>query len=195
MDSKEIHFNALNLALSEHDPRYVITKTEQEHIYEGMTTRSKLEVLTKKKGLPASSYDDIWESKQRYTAKLFKSVGKDHQLIVLLDIIKNNGIKIGVASNSIRETLDTCLKNLGILKFIDISLSNEDVTNPKPNAEIYKACMDHLGSDKTSTVIYEDSDIGQEAARSSGAHLIPVYNRSSINLSLIQEGIEYLAKH
>lgn len=72
VDSKEIHFNALNLALSEYDSRYVITKTEQEHIYEGMTTRSKLEVLTKKKGLPVSSYQDIWESKQKYTAKLFK---------------------------------------------------------------------------------------------------------------------------
>jgi HAD superfamily hydrolase (TIGR01509 family) len=195
VDSKETHFNALNLALSDYDPKYVISKTEQEHVYEGMTTKSKLDVLTMKKGLPTSAYSDIWKSKQRYTAKLFHGIGIDQELIVLLNIIKSQGIKIGVASNSIRETLDTCLSNLGILKLIDVSLSNEDVTKPKPNPEIYLSCMEALGATADATVIYEDSDIGQEAARSSGGHLIPVYNRSGINLITIHEGIDYLAKH
>lgn len=195
VDSKDIHFNALNLALSEYDPKYVITKIEQEHVYEGMTTKSKLEILTKKKGLPVGAYLDIWESKQNYTAKLFKSVGQDQELVVLLGIIKDHGIKIGVASNSIRETLDTCLTNLGILKFIDVSLSNEDVFSPKPDPEIYNTCIKLLGSDKDNAVIYEDSDIGREAAKASGAHLIPVYNRSSIDLSLIQKGIKYLEQN
>jgi HAD superfamily hydrolase (TIGR01509 family) len=192
VDSKEIHFNALNLALSDYDSKYIITKMEQQHVYEGMTTRSKLEILTKKKGLPISAYDSIWKNKQRYTAKLFRSIELDSALIVLFKIIRGHGIKIGVASNSIRETLDTCLNNLGLSKYIDVSLSNEDIPRPKPSPDIYEMCMTMLGTNSSTTVIYEDSEIGQEAARASGAKLIPVYNRDSLNLFTIQEGIDYL---
>ena len=193
VDSKEIHFNALNLALSDFDSKYVITQQEQEHIYEGMTTRSKLDILTKRKGLPAYVHEQIWDNKQKYTAKLFQGIGKDPELSLLFKLIKDYGIMIGVASNSIRETLDTCLDRLGISYYVDISLSNEDVRNPKPNPEIYSKCMTLLVSDPAHTVIYEDSEIGQQAAVASGAHLIPVYNRNSINHSSIRKGIEYLA--
>ena len=192
VDSKEIHFDALNLALSDYDGKYIITKEEQSKIYEGLTTRSKLEILTKTKGLPTDAYDDIWENKQRYTAKLFQSVGKDFPLVMLFNVIKDKDFKIGVASNSIRDTLDTCLSNLGISDLVDVSLSNEDVENPKPNPEIYLKAMSLLGSSAKTSVIYEDSDIGQSAAIASGAYLVPVYNRSAINFSTIMKGIDYV---
>lgn len=195
VDSKEIHFNALNLALSDYDPKYVITQFEQEHIYEGMTTSSKLDILTKRKGLPVEAYETIWTNKQNYTATLFQSLGRDQELVTLFRLIRSHGIKIGVASNSIRKTLDTCLKLLGIEEYVDYSLSNEDVKRPKPDPQIYWRCMDYLMVDEKNTIIYEDSDIGQQAAIASGAKLFPVYNRSSINLSSIQEGISYLEQN
>lgn len=195
VDSKEIHFNALNLALSDYDKRYIITQEEQEKFYEGLTTRSKLDILNKTKGLPEEAYQSIWENKQLYTSKLFQSIGTDVALIMMLSAIKDRGFKIGVASNSIRDTLDTCLSNLGLLGIVDISLSNEDVTNPKPNPEIYTKTMSLLGSIPETTVIYEDSEIGQAAAIASGAFLIPVYNRNSLDYRLIQKGVEYFAKH
>lgn len=192
VDSKEIHFNALNLALSDYDEKYIITKEEQDNIYEGLTTRSKLDILTKTKGLPVEAYDDIWNNKQKYTAKLFQSIGKDFPLAMLLNVIKDKGFKIGVASNSIRDTLDTCLNNLGISELIDVALSNEDVNNPKPNPEIYLKAMSLLGSSPETSVIYEDSEIGQAAAIASGAHLVPVYNRSNLNFSTILKGVDYV---
>lgn len=195
VDSKEIHFNALNLALSDYDQKYVITQEEQDRFYEGLTTRSKLDILTKTKGLPQESYEDIWQNKQRYTAKLFQGIGKDTPLVMLFSVIKENGFKIGVASNSIRDTLDTCLSNLGIADLVDVSLSNEDVENPKPNPEIYIKIMELLGSTPETSVIYEDSDIGQTAAMASGAYLVPVYNRSSINFSAISRGMFYVKQN
>ena len=192
VDSKEIHFNALNLALSDYDKRYVITQEEQEKFYEGLTTRSKLEILNKTKGLPKEAYEIIWKNKQAYTSKLFQSIGTDVSLIMLLSVIKDKGFKIGVASNSIRDTLDTCLSNLGLLGIVDVSLSNEDVANPKPDPEIYIKIMNLLGSTPETSVIYEDSEIGQAAAKASGAYLVPVYNRDSVNYTTISKGIEYV---
>ena len=38
VDSKKIHFDSLNAALSEIDLRYVISEIEQSQVYEGLPT-------------------------------------------------------------------------------------------------------------------------------------------------------------
>lgn len=54
IDSKEIHFNALNLALKEFGNEFIISRDEQNSTFEGLTTKSKLNILTKTKNLPES---------------------------------------------------------------------------------------------------------------------------------------------
>lgn len=192
IDSREIHFNALNLALSNIDNRYVITQEDQANIFEGLTTRSKMDILTKMRGLPVELHQTVWEDKQRYTAILFLGTSIDNELVTLFRIIKSRGILIGVASNSIRETLDTCLTRLGISSLVDVSLSNEDVQQPKPSPEIYNECMSRLGVSPDECVVVEDSEIGRTSAMLSGAKMLPVNNRQDVNFELIQKGIDYL---
>lgn len=186
IDSKEIHFNALNLALDEFGSDLIITRKEQDNIFEGLTTKAKLDILTKIKGLPSDLHDDVWKLKQEYTAKLFESTSLDEDLISLFRMIKSKGIKIAVASNSIRKTLNTCLKSLGIWDYVDYSLSNEDVRLPKPDPQIYWRCMDYLMVEDKHTVIFEDSDIGLRAAYASGARVEKVANRKDITFERIE---------
>lgn len=192
VDSKEIHFNALNLALSEIDPKFVISQDEQAKIFEGLTTNSKLEILTTLKGLDQRLHKDVWLSKQKITANLFRSIGLDQELRYLFEYIRLHNICIGVASNSIRVTLDACLDAIGVSDLVDSSLSNEDVAMPKPSPEIYNETMRILHSVPRRTIIFEDSDIGKIAAKESGAMLIPVANRSEINLELIMKAVDKL---
>ena len=180
IDSKEIHFNALNLALSEFGDDYVISRKEQDTVFEGLTTNVKLDILTKTKGLPIDLHENIWRRKQEYSAKLFESTSKDEDLVNIFRFIKSRGIKIAVASNSIRQTLDTCLESLGVAGYVDYSLSNEDVEFPKPNPEIYNKCMEHLKGTTENTVIFEDSEIGLRAALATGAKVEKVLNRKNI---------------
>lgn len=189
IDSKEIHFNALNLALDEFGSDLMITRKEQDNIFEGLTTKAKLDILTKIKGLPSELHDDVWQLKQQYTATLFESISVDQDLISLFRMIKSRGIKIGVASNSIRKTLDTCLNSLGIVEYIDYSLSNEDVKVPKPDPQIYRKCMEYLMAEDSQTVIFEDSEIGLRAATSSGARVEKVQSRKDITFERIERVI------
>lgn len=189
VDSKELHYDALNLALKSVNEKYVISRQEQATIFEGMTTRSKLDILSHTRGLPRELHNYIWNLKQQYSAAMFEDLPKDEDLIGIFKSIFDQGILIGVASNSIRETLDTCLSNLGILKFISVSLSNEDVANPKPNPEIYNKCMLMLGSVPTSTIVFEDSIIGIQAAKQSGAFLVEVESRKDLTMRFVQEKI------
>lgn len=193
IDSKEIHFNALNLALSEINQIYVISKEEQAFTFEGLSTKAKLDILSYSKGLPKELHNVIWEKKQIYSSKMFQVFEKDEDLINLFKLIKSFNIKIGVASNAIRETVVGSLKSLGIYELVDYALSNEDVSNPKPNPEIYKSMISLLGSSPEKTIIFEDSEIGQAAAKASLAKLFPVTERKDISLTYISKAIAYLA--
>jgi beta-phosphoglucomutase-like phosphatase (HAD superfamily)/dTDP-glucose pyrophosphorylase len=192
IDSKEIHFNSLNLALSEIDESYVISKEEQASTFEGLSTKAKLDILSYSKGLPKELHNVIWEKKQIYSSEMFQVFERDEDLVSIFKLVKAFNVKIGVASNAIRETVVGSLKSLGIYEFVDYALSNEDVSNPKPNPEIYKTMISLLGSSPEKTIIFEDSDIGQAAARGSLAKLFPVTERKDINLSYISKAIEFL---
>lgn len=92
---------------------------------------------------------------------------------------------MAVATNAIRETLDNYLKKLKIKKYINLSLSNQDVTNTKPHPEIYLKCILKENLDPRETLILEDAPIGREAVIRSGAHLMPIKSIKDVNLKNI----------
>ena len=189
VDSKELHYDALNLALRSINEKYVISRRDQADIFEGMTTRSKLDILSHTKGLPRELHDYVWNLKQQYSAAMFEDLPKDQALIDTFKFISEQGIVIGVASNSIRETLTKCLQSLGVWRYVTISLSNEDVNNPKPNPEIYNKCMLMLGSVPTSTIVFEDSIIGIQAAKQSNAFVVEVGSRQNLTTRFVNDKI------
>lgn len=186
VDSKDLHYKALNMALADVNASYMISEQEQALTYEGLTTKAKLNILNVTKGLPKSKFAQVWNSKQLHTADLFSSLEVDAELADIFSYAKSSGALVGVVSNSIRKTLDVCLTRLGIFKYVDISISNEDVHEPKPNPEPYLLAIKNLGLDPASCAIFEDSDIGKRAALASGGLLIPIVNRKDLTLEKVQ---------
>ena len=70
--------------------------------------------------------------------------------------------KIAVATNAVYSTLKICLDKLGITKYIDYKLSNEDINNPKPNPEIYLKIFIKFGIYPSEALIVEDSHYGRK---------------------------------
>ena len=85
IDSKNIHFDALNKALALVDKLYVITEKEQETTYEGLPTNQKLQMLTKYKNLPTEFYDQISTNKQSFTKEMLNNTVIDSELIYFLN--------------------------------------------------------------------------------------------------------------
>ena len=185
VDSKKIHFDALNLALKEIDEKYVITEEQQEDMFEGLPTKEKLEILTNTRKLPRSEHEKIWKSKQEKSIQFFKELKKDNELIEIFRVIIENQVDIAVASNCIRETVEACLKSLGVIDYVKLYLSNEDVESPKPDPEIYLKAIKHFGCAPHFTTIFEDSRVGKTGAIASGSTLVSIENRSTINLDFI----------
>lgn len=192
VDSKEIHFNALNASLALVDPKYVITKDEQANIYEGLPTSLKLNMLSERKGLDKSLHKQIWSNKQNITLQLFANITRDEDLVSYISFIKSKGISVAVASNSIYETIDLCLISLGLRDLVDHVVSNEDVKFPKPHPEMYWRAMSFFGALADDTVIFEDSIVGRIAAIDSKGTLIKIKNRADLTLDKIEKAVTIL---
>ena len=183
LDSRELHYDALNNALRKFGEQYVITREEHLSKYDGLNTTKKLQMLTQDKGLHVDWYDDIWQEKQRQTFELIPTAPKNPDILEIMHKLNSKGWKIAVASNSIRETVKLSLLCMDIFNYVDYFVSNEDVFNPKPFPEMYWKCMTMLKALPKNTIIVEDSHIGREGALNSGAHLYPVKDAYDLNAS------------
>ena len=138
IDAREIHYEALNRAISLVGKEFIINKEEHLSTYDGLPTKNKLELLSKNKNLPTNKHSLIWDNKQKFTIEVInETVKEDERIKFILTELKKNGYKIYVASNSIKETIKTILLRKGFMEYIDSYYSNEDVKNPKPKSEIY----------------------------------------------------------
>ena len=189
VESRELHYIALNKALAEFGEQYVISREEHLCKYDALTTTMKLDRLTKEKGLPKEYHHKVWQLKQKKTLEEIDNFEIDHRIQNILKSFKDQDYIIACATNSIRATSKLMLIRKGFMEYIDFLYSNEDVKNAKPNSEMYLRCMIKAGVNPDQTVIIEDSHIGRKAAISSGAHLCAVKDSHDLTYDKIQDTI------
>ncbi len=188
IDSRELHYDALNEALRKIGQEYVISREEHLSTYDGLNTTRKLELLSEQKSLDRKYFNQIWQDKQNATFDLIRKLPANNTAKYIIEELKKKGWKVAVASNSIRETIRIALDTIGILGDVDYIVSNEDVKRTKPFPEMYWKCMTALNTLPKNTIIVEDSHIGRQGAIDSGAILYPVENANDLN------GIKFMDK-
>ena len=75
VDTKNIHFEALNLALKKFKFEQ-ISSDDHNKIFDGLPTLEKLKILNKKKKLPKDYFFRINKYKQKITSNLLKKKNK-----------------------------------------------------------------------------------------------------------------------
>jgi len=181
IDSRDVHYDALNNALIKINPKFVITREEHLSKYDGLGTTMKLKMLTELKGLPVEYHDQVWKQKQKETIDILQGLSENKTAIYIMKKLKKEGWKIAVASNSIRETIITALNAIGVIGYVEYIVSNEDVKHHKPYPEMYWKCMTALNALPQNTVIVEDSHIGRQGAIASGGHLYGIKDADDLD--------------
>jgi HAD superfamily hydrolase (TIGR01509 family) len=192
IDAKDWHYEALNQALSLFGME--INRDAHLSVYDGLPTRNKLEILSRSRNLPAKLQDLIGELKQQHTMKLIHSLCKpifSHRYA--LSRLRAEGYRIAVCSNSIRHTMDVMLDRADLLQFLEFYLSNEDVTRPKPDPEIYLAAMARMGLSPDCCLVVEDNENGIKSAKASGAHVLEVGSTVDVTYDRISRAIAHIA--
>ncbi|MDD3150915.1 MAG: HAD family phosphatase [Candidatus Gastranaerophilales bacterium] len=184
VDAKDWHYEALNKALELFG--FTISKYEHLVTYDGLPTSRKLEMLSLERGLPKGLHKFINRMKQFYTIELIFNKCKPvfyHEYA--LSNLKDMNYKLAVASNSVRQTVDLMMQKSKLQRYLDFSLSNEDVEDSKPNPEIYIKAIEKFGVKPEECLIVEDNENGIRAAKASGANLLIVESIQDVNLKNI----------
>jgi len=187
VDARELHYNALNKALESIDKKFIIPRDEHLSTYDGLSTTKKLNLLSENKKLPKELHDSVWRLKQEKTRQIIDGFSIDSRIQGILRSLKSEGYMIACATNSIRETAKLQLIRKGFFEYIDFMYSNQDVTNPKPNSEIYLRCMLRAQVNPNETLIIEDSHIGRKGAIASGGVLCGVKDTTDVTYDRIKK--------
>jgi HAD superfamily hydrolase (TIGR01509 family) len=188
IDARDWHYEALNRALGLLG--YEITRYEHLSTYDGLPTGRKLQMLTVERGLPAELHPFLNSLKQQYTLEFVATRCKpvfQHQF--MLARLEKAGYALGVASNSVRRTVEEMMERADLARYLDLMVSNEDVARGKPDPEIYLKAMRTLDVAPEECVIVEDNENGIRAATAAGAHVLVVEDPSQVTLDRVMDRI------
>lgn len=83
-------------------------------------------------------------------------------------------VPCAVGTNSERWRLDAVLEATGLDALFDVTVTADDVENPKPAPDIYLKAFDGIGVHPGDGLVIEDSPAGIGAAKATGAFVVAV---------------------
>jgi len=92
----------------------------------------------------------------------------------ILEFLKNNGIKVALASSTRYEVVMRELTQEGLVDYFDVIIGGDLVAKSKPEPDIFLKAIADLGETPEKCFIVEDSANGVRAAHASGAKPIMV---------------------
>jgi beta-phosphoglucomutase len=196
VDARDWHYEALNKALGIFG--YEISRYDHLVTFDGLPTKRKLEMLSLERAFPRQLHDFISTLKQIHTVDIIHQRCRPifHHEYALARL-KQSGFRIGLASNSIRMTIELMMKKAGLFDYLDVCLSNQDVERPKPDPQIYLEASRRLGLAPSECLVVEDNKNGIAAARSAGCAVFAVatvndvtYDRIALEVNRIEEEIK-----
>lgn len=188
IDAKEWHYESLNRALD----LFGMPISRYDHLttFDGLPTKKKLEMLSAEGYLPKQIHSFLNEMKQQYTMDLVHTQCKPtfiHQYA--LSKLKDQGFRIAVCSNSIRNTIEQMMDRAMLTPYIDLIVSNQDVSKGKPDPEMYLKAMSFFGLHHSECLIVEDNENGIKAAKAAQGHLLVVEDVHDVTYDNIMQKI------
>jgi beta-phosphoglucomutase len=87
-------------------------------------------------------------------------------VVPVLQYLKHNGQKIALGSAS--KNARPILEKVNILHFFDAIVDGNDVTNAKPDPEVFLRAAQLVGASASDSIVFEDSVAGVQAANIAG---------------------------
>lgn len=166
-DTSEVNYYAYRDALMpfgiELDKEYFVTQCNGRHY---------TEFLPQIMG-DMEHIEEVHRAKKRtYRTNLDKARINEH----LFEIIKGMRAMyyIAVVTTASKKNVMDILTYFGYEDLFEYMITQEDTTRVKPDPQGYELAMEYFGANPESTVIFEDSEVGIQAARATGATVMVV---------------------
>ncbi|WP_166422397.1 beta-phosphoglucomutase family hydrolase [Paraglaciecola sp. 20A4] len=145
---------------------------EYIHALGGVPTREIAKLLNEKYG-QNHDLDKVSEVKRQAWLAL------DDDLTVIEDTFKvmqryKGVLKMGIGTGSERDNAIRMLTRTGLLDRVETVVTSSDVKNGKPDGETFLTVAKNMGLSASECVVFEDTDIGRQAAKNAGMDCIMV---------------------
>lgn len=125
--------------------------------------------------LPSDIQDKLLnEWRQIGLGSLEREVPVKPGLYEMLDFLEQHHIKMAVATTTRRDLTEQRLKKIRVYDRFDNVLCGDEVTNRKPDPEIYLSVLKRMDTDARNALVLEDRVVGVEAAYRAGIDCIQV---------------------
>lgn len=134
----------------------------------GVPTRGTLEILLQRYAItPSASLDEMNHFKEQWVGANMQRFVKPTKLI---DVLRQyHGLKpIAVGTGATTSEANLMLQLCGLDGYIQQVVGADQVANPKPAPDTFLRCAQLLGADPQRCVVFEDSQLGLQAAASAG---------------------------
>ena len=105
-----------------------------------------------------------------YATKVFPKAGA----VEFLDLMKQNGIRLGIATSNDREIAEAALNGRGLTKYFDSVRTSSEVAAGKPAPDVYLKVADDMNVDPKNCLVFEDVINGILAGKNAGMEVCAV---------------------
>jgi HAD superfamily hydrolase (TIGR01509 family) len=177
-DTMPAHF----VAWTETAKRYGLSFPEDEfYALGGTPTVTIAAMLAERAGVTVDPVRIAKEKEQAFVDSLTQP-GVIQPIAPVIELARAHRAEgvLAIASGGTRSLVDRTLGMIGIGDWFSVVLSSEDTARHKPEPDVFLEAARRLGAAPGDCTVYEDTDIGLEAARRANMQRVdvrPIYQR------------------
>lgn len=166
-DTGDVNYYAYKDALAlygiELDREYFINKCNSRHYKEFLPV-----ILGGNEHVEA-----VHEAKKMSYVKNLDKARENRHLFEILKSMRKE-YHTAIVTTASRQNVMDILRHFGYESLFEFMVTQEDIVKAKPDPQGFLMCMEHFGTDRDHTVIFEDSEVGIKAAKATGAAVFVV---------------------
>jgi beta-phosphoglucomutase family hydrolase len=169
-DTMPVHYKAWTAMLG----RFNIPFPEPRfYAMGGMPTAQIIRVLAADAGVVVTDVDAMVHEKEQGFLTYLDAITPIEPVLAIAAAYRGK-LPIAVASGGYRDTITRTLDRLAIREWFDAMVTAEDTARHKPDPDVFLEAARRLKVEPTACVVFEDTDIGLEAARRAGMQGVDV---------------------
>jgi len=168
-DTMPLHY----AAWTEISAKFNVNLSEEKfYAWGGQPTRMVAARLVKESG-STSRVEDIVVAKEEAFERVLHEVQPIEPIVKIVH--EHFGkVPLAVASGAVRRICVRILEHIELKDYFNAIVTSEDVVQQKPHPEIFLQAAGRLRVDRRHCLVYEDADLGIEAALSAGMQCIDI---------------------
>ena len=173
-DTMPLHYLSWVYAFNKNRARFPFSKQDLMSMA-GVGLHDTIEYLNKKH---AEFLDPITVAadKERYYVEHLEQVGIIPEVGEVIRDYEGK-LPMAVASGSHRETVIKTLDRIGLTSKFDAIVTQDDVKNGKPAPDLFLLAAEKMGVEPTDCIVFEDSELGIQAAKTAGMSSVKIESR------------------